>query len=447
MIFHKARTVIQAAQYAEQLLGRPVVPVFWIAGEDHDFDEANHVNVQRPDGAVKHIRIERPEGPRCAVSRTAISRQDWDAALSELAAELPDTAYKSELLTRLGGYLTDAPTLSTAFARLLGDWFGPEGLVLLDADDPGLRMLEGPMFRQLIENNERLDSALESGASAVASLGLPLQAEHVPGGANLFMHHDSGRLLLYREDGKFADRRGIVSLTREELLAHSDRLPDKLSTNALSRPLMQEYVLPVLAAVLGPSELAYWGVLKPAFEAFGMKPPILLSRQSYTYLELQTLRLLDKYSLTPTAALKQWEEKKQAWLSAEVQWDPGDDFRAVKERFAALYTPLIERISAEQPGLAPLTDRNRDKILEQIEYLENRTRDALVKRHEGALRQWDLIRSSLTPGGKPQERVYGTVYYWNLYGPDWLSSWRDVPFELSGSHRLVEGFDCLCSLH
>jgi len=444
MIFHKARSVIQAARFAEQLLGCPVVPVFWIAGEDHDFDEANHVHVQRADGAVKRIRIERPEGPRLAVSRTPISRDSWEAALAGLAAELPDTAYKADLLAKLGSHLTDSPTLSLAFARLLAEWFGPEGLVLMDADDPALRALEGPMFRQLIENNERLESALDEGQSAVTALGLPLQAESVPGGANLFLHHETGRLLLARDNGSYVNRKSAVSMEREELLALADRMPEKLSTNALSRPLMQDYVLPVLAAVLGPSELAYWGVLGPAFEAFGLRMPVMVPRQSYTYLDPQTLKLLDRFSLTPELAMRQWEEMKEAWLSAQIPWDMEGAFRSAKEQFLAMYSPLIEKVSAMQPGLASLTESNRGKMLAQIDYLATRTRDAMVKQHEDELRQWEWIRSSLAPGGKPQERVYGTIQYWNLYGPDWLQGWRDVPFEPTGSHRLVEDVGCMC---
>ncbi len=445
MIFHKARSVIQAAQYAEQLLGRPVVPVFWIAGEDHDFDEANHVHIQRADGAVKRIRIERPEGPRVAVSRTPISRDSWEEALKELAAELPDSAYKADLLAKLGSHLADGPTLSLAFARLLAEWFGPEGLVLMDADDPALRALEGPMFRQLIEDNERLESGLGQGQSAVTALGLPLQAESAPGSANLFLHHEMGRLLLARDGGSFVNRKSAVSMEREELLALAERMPDKLSTSALSRPLMQDYVLPVLAAVLGPSELAYWGVLGPAFEAFGMRMPVAVPRQSYTYLDPQTLKLLDKFSLTPELALQQWEEKKEAWLSAQNPWDLEGAFRTAREQFLAMYSPLIEQVSAMQPGLAALTESNRGKMLAQIDYLESRTRDAMIRQHEGELRQWEWIRSSLAPGGKPQERVYGTILYWNLYGPDWLQGWRDVSFEPTGTHRLAEGIGCMSS--
>jgi bacillithiol biosynthesis cysteine-adding enzyme BshC len=413
------------------------VPVFWIAGEDHDFDEASHVHVQSADGGVHRIRIERPQGSRVAVSRTRLTSGDWQTALAELAGSLPDTEFKPGLLESLKQHTEDSPTLSLAFARLLADWFGPEGLVLLDADDPGLRALEGPMFRRLIERNDELEEALGRGERAVTGLGLPLQAETAPGSANLFLNHEEGRLLLAKEDGRFLNRKGHLSLERNELLGFTEEAPDRLSTNALTRPLMQDYILPVLAAVLGPSELAYWGVLRPAFETFELQMPLLIPRPSYTYLEPAVDKLLERFSLTPEQAIAEWEERKAEWLSEQDQWDLESKFRETRERFVELYAPVMATVSSLQSGLTQLSENNRDKILEQIAYLENRSLDALAKKHEASLRQWDRIRLSLAPGGKPQERVYGTLLFWNRYGSQWLAGWKEVPLDLTGSHRLV----------
>lgn len=439
LIYYKALTVIQTAKEAEKRLGRPVVPVFWIAGEDHDFDEANHVFVQSHAGALKRIRLERPAGPRQAVSRTRLSPESWQRALGELAAELPDTAFKPELLANLWRIGDDGPTLSLAFARLLAEWFGSEGLVVLDADDERLRALEGGMFRELILRNGELGAALQRGADEVELLGLPLQVERSPGSAHLFVHHEAGRLLLGRtEDGTFADRRGAVSLTENELLALADGSPQLLSTNALTRPLMQDYVLPVLATVLGPAELAYWGALGPAFAAFGMQMPVLVPRQQFVYVEPEVAYQLGKFGLTSDEALRGIEEHKIKWLASQDDGQLEAKFRETKESFTALYAPLLETVAAVQPGLQPLAETNRDKILEQIAFLENRSLSALAARHEAVLRQWDRIGTSLLPGGKPQERVLGTIHFWNRYGPDWLALWREVPFDPSGNFRLIE---------
>jgi bacillithiol biosynthesis cysteine-adding enzyme BshC len=439
LIFYKALSVIQSARDAETKLGRPVVPVFWIAGEDHDFDEANHVNIQSAEGGIRRVRIERPGGPRLAVSRTPITAEQWESALQDLASQLPDTEFKPELLRRLQSHVEDSPTLSLSFARLLADLFGSQGLLLLDADDPKLRALEGPMFRELIVRNNDLEAALKEGEGRVVQRGFDLQAETTPGSANLFLHHEQGRLLLHKDKEAFADRKGNVSLTSEQLLELTETAPDRLSTNALTRPLMQDYVLPVLAAVLGPSELAYWGILAPAFAEFGLSVPLLISRQSFTFLEPNITKLLGKYSLTVDQALTEWGQKKSEWLSNQDEWNLEEQFRLAKQRFMDIYEPIKNTVSSLQPGLAKLAESNRDKILEQMSYLESRSVDAIAKQHEAALRQWDRINQSLTPLDKPQERVYGAVHFWNRYGWEWLERWIEVPFESNGGHRLVEG--------
>jgi len=438
LILYKALTVVQTARFAEQMLGRPVVPVFWIAGEDHDYDEANHLHVVSREGKLHRIRLERPEGPRRSVSRTPLAPEQWEAALAELAGQLPETEFTGPLLERLRRHCEDAPSLSLAFARLVADWFGPDGLVLLDADDPQLRAVEGPFFRRLIERNDELEAALRQGEEAVRELGLPVQAESAPGGANLFLHHEQGRLLLFKQNGRFESRRGEASLSRSELLALADTDPQMLSNNALTRPLMQEYVLPVLAAVLGPSELAYWGTLGPAFALFGQTIPLLVPRQSFTYVEPTVAKWLDKYGVSPEDIMLRYEEKKRGWLAAQDAWRLEERFREVKDGFAALYGPLLETLGSLQSGLAKLGETNRDKIFEQIAYLENRATDAFAKQHEAGLRQWERMQTALWPLDRPQERVLSSIHFLNKYGPTWLENWSRVPFDVNGGHRLAE---------
>ncbi|MBB6729660.1 bacillithiol biosynthesis cysteine-adding enzyme BshC [Cohnella zeiphila] len=437
LIVYKALTVIQAAKYARELLQRPVVPVFWIAGEDHDYDEANHVYVAGQDGAPKRIRIERPEGPRNAVSRTPLTRQQWNEAIEELAAELPDTEHKPFWIEKIRSHTEDEPTLTLAFARLLSEWFGSEGLVLLDADDPELRSQEGAFFRRLIERNDELESSLKEGEMQVRELGLPIQAEAAKGCANLFVHGDSGRLLLYKKDGNYGDRKDELSLTCDELLEMAERSPDRLSNNALTRPLMQEYALPVLATVLGPSELAYWGVLGPAFASFGMSLPLLLPRQSFTFVDPGIVKLLEKYEVDAESVMEDGAKLKADWLARQDDWRLEDRFGDVRRQFADLYAPLLETLAAVQPDLKRLGENNRERILDQIAYLEKRATDVLAKRHESALKQWDQMSAALQPQGKPQERVLGAIHFLNRYGPEWLEVWKEVPYDVTGGHRLV----------
>lgn len=437
LIVYKALTVIQAAKHASRSLGRTVVPVFWIAGEDHDFEEANHLYVSPGEGEPRKVKLSRPEGPRHAVSRTPLSAVDWEVALTELALTLPDTEFKPHLLRQIRMHASDAPTLSLAFARLLSEWFAEDGLVLMDADDPAIRRLEGGLFGELITGSERLSEALAEGEEAVKRLGYPIQAESAPDGANLFVHAEQGRLLLFRQGDRFEDRKGGLAYDRDELLRMAAERPELLSNNALSRPLMQDYLLPVLATVLGPSEIAYWASLGPAFAAFGLEMPVIVPRQSFTYLEPQVEKLLVKYGVTAEQIAADGELLKRDWLAAQDKWDIGGRFAEVKDRFGELYAPVLEMVSQVDKGLVKLGESNLALILEQIAYLEQRTAGALAGRHESSLRQWDRMLQSLRPLEQPQERVYGIVHFINRYGMGWLSALRCIPFDITGGHRLM----------
>jgi bacillithiol biosynthesis cysteine-adding enzyme BshC len=391
-----------------------------------------------PDGEVRKIRLEGIAAGRHAVSRTPVPAAAWEEALDRLARALPDSAHKPALLADLRETVADAPTLTVAFARLLARWFGGEGLLLMDADDPAVRRLEGPFFRALIEQNEELAAALQAGEARVRALGFEPQADVAPDGANLFVHHELGRLLLVRRDGRFADRRGLFRAGREELVRLAETEPERLSNGALSRPLMQEYVLPVLATVLGPAEIAYWGLLGPAFERFGMAMPVIVPRPSFTFLDPQTASLLERFSLTPEEAIWHWEERRNAWLAGLGEWRWHDRFRAVREGFAVLYDPLLEALVAEEPGLRDLGRVNRERIFGQIDYLERKAKALFLSRHDAALRQWDRIRAALLPLGRPQERVLGPVHYLNGCGPSWLRAWLATEIDTVGGHRLVQ---------
>lgn len=446
LVIHKAVSVLSAAKHASAVLGRTVVPVFWIAGEDHDWDEANHVMAVSDQG-LRKLSIARPEGPRTSVSRTPVTAETWEAAIEELAAQLPGSEFKEALLDKLRSISANTSTLSESFAHLITMLFGSEGLVLMDADDKQLRAVEAPMFRRMLSEQDSLGDAYSTSSARLTELGYQTQAANTAGCANLFLFRPSTdefglkdeRVLLYkREDGSgFTDRKGEASWSREELLSLAESKPEQLSNNVLTRPIMQDYVLPVLAAVLGPGEIAYWAQLGEAFRHFGMEMPILAPRMSFTLVEGTIAKHMLKYELTFEDIVVQFEQKKQAWLDAQDQFDIAAKFGYAKEQFEQLYTPLVALAAEVQAGLEKLGQTNMSKIIEQISYLESKTADAFRKSHEASLRHWERIGLAIWPAGKPQERSLNMTAYWNRYGLDWLHRLLELPYDPQGGHRVI----------
>jgi bacillithiol biosynthesis cysteine-adding enzyme BshC len=437
LVVYKAVTVIVEARRASQRLGRNVVPVFWIAGEDHDVDEVNHTYVLSDALAVQKIRLNASPERRTSVSRWHVPREAWDDALAQLEQTLMNTEFKPELMDRLRSIADASATLSEQFARTLAWLFGEYGLILIDSDDPAIRRLEAGMFREIVLRQNDLGTALLAAKQRMEQSGYSPKVELASDQAHLFVFHEGERKLLHRRGGLFVDRKETVALTESELLELAEREPERLSNNVMTRPLMQDYLLPVLSAVLGPSEIAYWGLLRDAFEAFGLNMPILVPRYEFTLLEGTVQKQMAKYGLAFEDVILRLEEKRSQWLEAQGALQIEELFASAKAKFADLYAPVVETVSAINPGLGKLGETNRQKIIEQIEFLEAKAVDAFRNQHDAALRQWERIRLSVVPNGKPQERVYNPFQYWVKYGGGWLRELVDMPLARDGHHRIV----------
>jgi len=424
LVVYKAMTILHAARRAEAALGRPVVPVFWIAGEDHDWDEANHTYVVTPQLELRKLSIPHPaggdRGSRTSVSRTPVPKESWAEPLEALAAALPDTEFKPGVMEELRRIADDSSTLSDAFAKTMSLLFGKHGLVLVDADDAAIRAAEAPLFRELIRRNEELSAALKEGERSVVQAGYPLQAETAPDGLQLFLFHEGERKLLFRDGGDAVDRKGAFRSPLAALETMAAESPDRFSNNALSRPIMQDFLFPTLAVVLGPSEIAYWSTLKEAFRAFGQRTPIIVPRQEFTLLEGTVQKQMDKFALSFEDAWLRLEERKEAWLRSQDALGLSERFAQTKESFADMYRPLVEAAASINPGLRKLGETNLGKILEQIDFLETKSIDAMKQQHEAGLRHWERIRLTVAPADKPQERVVNVFQYIARYGLAWL---------------------------
>ncbi|UQZ87045.1 hypothetical protein SK3146_06338 [Paenibacillus konkukensis] len=439
LVIYKAVTIIRAAREASQRLGRPVIPVFWIAGEDHDFDEVNHMYSLSQDLQVNKIKIDHPSGKRSSVSRLEIAAEQWEEALRQLDSSLIPTEFKDGWMDAVRAIVASSSTLVDVFGQLLAKLFGSYGLVLLDSDDPALRRAEAPMFRSILENNAPLGEAYRQGKEQVRALGYEAQVEMNERGANLFIFDQDERVLLYAAEGKdgcFTDRKAERSYSLGQLLDWTETSPERFSNNVLTRPLMQDYVLPVLGTVLGPGEIAYWALTKQAFHQAGMKMPIVVPRMEFTLLEGIVQKNMQKYGLTLEDVLYRLEEKQQQWLREQDQLKLEERFEQVRTQFKSSYGPLVELIAGVNGGLGKLGETNMNKIIEQIDFLEHKAADAVKSQHEASLRQYQRIALSVLPLGKPQERVYNIIAYLNKYGSDWLRELIEGELELDGLHKV-----------
>lgn len=248
----KIISTIQLARALEAETGKPVVPVFWMATEDHDFEEIQSVQV-----FGKKITWDSPQGG--AVGR--FSTKGIGPLLHAIGLAAEAKLYEEK---------TD---LASATRCLVHHWFKGLGLIILDGDDA---LLKATFVDQMLEElrHQTTASAIQGSNNQLTALGYKVQAHARP--INLFWLGEKSReRIVPVEEGVLI---GAEFFSRDEMEAKIRSKPECVSPNALLRPLYQEWVLPNVAYVGGPGEIAYWLQLKPVFEAFQVPMPLVWPR-------------------------------------------------------------------------------------------------------------------------------------------------------------------------
>lgn len=433
---YKGMTLIQLAKREEERLGVPVVPVFWIAGEDHDLEEVNHILLPGEKKPIRH-GINFQEERRISVGEICLSQDTlwpWVKGLEEL---LPDSPYKKELIMTLKELLGENLSWTRHFSRIVHHLFGRYGLIQIDSADPALRKLEVPFFQWILDQNQGLEQAVSEQADKMERKGYVPQVELQPGQAHLFIRDQGERRVLFREGDGFRTREGDRYWSKRELEAQLIRSPEDFSNNVITRPLMQEYLFPVLATVLGPGEIAYWGLLKKAFSLADMEMPPLYPRLSLTIVERSVQKQMRRFGLSVYDVFYHLDEIKSTWLQKNLPLDLKSIIRDMKKEIHEIYAPAVQKMGLLRDDLKQIGTRNQEKVLREVEDLEKRAQKVMEDMMEVDLRRFAEMEKMLYPQGELQERLYNILPYWNRYGEEWLHRLIQTSLLSSENHRVV----------
>lgn len=426
---YKAMTAVHLARQQSERLGIPVVPVFWVAGEDHDWQEVSWVLAPSGDGMARFGLTESFEGDRRSVG-LAPAPQSLEAQIDAFIEALPETEFKAEVAGRIrsaleaGAALDPAltggkATLADWFARLMAWLFAGTGLIIVNPVDPALRMLEAGFFTKVIERHEQVDEALGKGYQLLEQLGFKATVDRQCGNLNLFTYLHGERLPLVGAGEHFWIRdREEIGWSKEELIDRAQTHPELFSTNVVLRPVIQGQLFPDLAYVGGPGEISYFGLYKEVFRSLDQQMPVVYPRESFTLVEPPVARILEKQGLTLEDVLYRLEAKKQELLEREDRLGIGGMFESFRSQFGQQYDHLVEQVLQLDPTLKFVAEENRKQIAVQINKLEEKAKQQHRKNCEVALRQFDRLKANLQPEGGLQERAVSILPYMAKYGPD-----------------------------
>lgn len=434
---HKIVSVIRLAREQEQKLNHPVVPVFWIAGEDHDYQEVNHIFLEQ-DGKIKKNGY-----PEQVVDKRMTSDVEYDPAvmknwISSILKVLGETEFTAGLADEMDGLIREGEDIVTFFARFIMTLFKDYGLLVIDSSYGALRKLEAPYFRHLIENSREITDQVLIQQKTIQAEGFNTQLEISSDAANIFLNLQNERALLERDGSGFKDKNNDSFFTKEELLGILDDQPGRLSNNVVTRPLMQEWLFPTLSFIGGPGEIAYWGELKKAFEFMGMNMPPVMPRLNITILERTVAKRIEELSLSLQEVVKNGvSHVRNEFLDSLKPNELEGELQEIETYLMAKYEGIKKEASAVDSNLEPIVDKNLEIHRKQFEFLRKRTEKSIRDKNERQLSRFDLIENSIRPNGGPQERTLNILYYMNRFGPDFVNRLTDLPFTFDGTHKVV----------
>ena len=435
---YKAISVILLAKEQSEKLNVPVVPLFWVAGEDHDIDEINHTfSIQNK--AVKKCVFGEKNSKKIMASNTNYDKQKLISFVEDLFKQYGETNYTKGLIQEIREMILRYETFTDIFSAIMHYFFAKHGLLMIDSTYKPLRNLESEFFEQIIEKNDALAEAVVKKEKQLMEHGYGCPIDAKIESANLFFVKDGERFLLERKDSLFFNGLGGVKLTQEELLNIAKNEPEKLSNNVVTRPLMQDFIFPILAFVGGPGELAYWATLKTAFETMEMEMPLFIPRLSITLITRQIDQLLEKHRLeVEDVYAGKASEQLQEFIESIRDENILQYINEMEFSLKQQYEQLTTQLQMKEINIQKTIDRNVQYHLQQFAYLKDKIHEDVLRKHEVIIGQYELIENLFRPNNKLQERVFNPFQFLNEYGPTLIDDLLTLPFKLEAEHYVVK---------
>lgn len=383
--------ILHTIRLAEELEaahpGKKIVPVFWMASEDHDFEEINHTSL-----FGKKISWEQPQGGPVGLYEL----EEWDIfkdAASAYFQSQPDSEVNQVLKKYTG------KNLSEATRSLVHALFGSYGLVIVEPNDPTLKKEFAPIMAQEVQSSFAEKAVLEANLK-IETLGYKPQV--FPRPINLFYIQKGVRDRLIPENGEIrvaATGAHSPAEILEQIAAH----PENFSPNVVLRPVYQEHILPNLAYIGGGGEMAYWIQLKGVFEAAGVPFPLIQVRNSLQLIDPNTRKKMGKVGLESKDLFRDTEDLKKEYVLKNAS--SALDFTAMDELADQLAAQLTTQINQVEAGLQAFAAAEVTKLQKQIEGVKAK----LIKQQKGqfdaAMKQIEDVMAKMFPDQGVQERT------------------------------------------
>lgn len=412
---YKALTAVKLTERLNRRRLGSFVPVFWLASDDHDLAEIDHIALVDKDNRLETVRCPMPSSKARVPASSLILPEDVLGCLQQLSNSALDSEFKAEVIGHLSDAYQPGRSFVEAFARWMTRLFKKHGLVFIEAGHPRLKELGSAVFyREIADESPSTRRAL-SASRRLRNSGYDTQVPLHERILNIF-YIDRERRSIRCQDGTFDIKELGPPVRKEEILSWAGEKPSFFSPNVLLRPLFQDALLPTVAYVAGPAEIAYFAQLKGVYEEFDLPMPVVYPRKSVTIVEKKVDHILEKFGLEIPQL---WRDP--AGLTAEITKrnipeSLDRDFRKLLDHIEQDFQSLEREVMGFEPTLKASLELAKGRMTRQLEFVEKKTLRAAKKQNETAIQQLRKAVIHLCPDGKLQERVFNIVPYLIKYG-------------------------------
>ncbi len=402
----KALTAVRLVQEL-RAEGISAVPIFWLASEDHDLAEVDHVWLFDQDIKASSISVANEVTNGGPVGEVVLRNVPF-AEIREALGNLP---FAEEVCDRLKRSYAPGATFTCAFRNFLQDLLGSFGLLFLDPLAPSIREIARPFLAETAARVPELLEGVKARDRELAEGGYHSQV-HLDEASSLLFLLDGKRTPLRWKDGQFASRE--KTYRTEDL----QDMAERLSPNALLRPVMQDYLLPTVAYVGGPAEVAYMAQSQVLYQKLLGRMPVIFPRNSFTLLDSRAEKLIERYGLSMPDLFDHQEKVKSRIAAKLVPRELADTFASLESSISTALSGLKKNLRSFDPTLEAAAQKSEAKMLYQLRHLSDKTARETLRRDERSGREANYLVDLVYPHRRLQERFYSIVPFLAKHGPD-----------------------------
>ncbi len=421
--------ILKAFSAAMQAERTGAVPVFWLATEDHDVVEVSSINLPAGDHLQK-ISVNVPHTDGAPVG-SMVFGAEIAAAVQQVGA-LFGNPEALELLTES---YRPGENFGSAFARFYSRLFADTGIIFLNPLDAELHRIALPVFKKSLMESKHINDALQQRNQDLEAAGYHAQVKVTPSHTLCFYFQDGVRTpVRHGADGFLIGER---KLSEAELVAEAERCPERFSANVLLRPIMEDYLLPTLCYIGGPSETAYFAQAAVVYEKLLGRVTPVIPRISATLIEPRQAKLLDRYQLTLPDVFQGPEKLRELLASKALPASIIRSFDAAAAHIDEALALIQDPLKKLDPTLADAAENAGSKMRYQLQSLREKAIRAEARKNDETQRHADELSTLLYPNKELQEREIGAAYFLLKYGTGVVDKIReDVRLDCA-DHQLI----------